>query len=1171
MRVHPVLKALVLAGVIALSVTSEVRADDIYGRIRGTVTDPTGAVVPDVPVTATNVATGVVRSVRTGSAGTFEFANLPAPAVYNVTVERTGFKRFEATSIQLALNQIYVLDVALELGTTAQEVTVEANRSQVETTSMELGARITGSAIVNLPLNGRDWIELQTTLPGVVSSMGDFADAYSTSGSRAQDNEFLLNGVDNIDLALNVVSAIPSPDSIGEVNMITNTINPEYGRNGGAVMNAVTKSGSNQFHGDAFEFYRDTFLNARNFFQSSAAVFHRNQFGGTLGGPIWKNHTFFFFSYQGTRDRQPDTPGRSFAGPTVNVLTQSQRNGDFPDVTADTNVLGTPTLSPFPLVGENGQTYPAGTPYSTLFPNGQIPSADFSAPAVKLISTYMPLPNTGTNAFTWSPISTDKFYQYISRIDHNFGPKDTLTGYWFIENDTTVDDQPFIGGSLPGFAEDETERIQNMALTWNHTFGTSMINEARVGYNRLGYNSVNPVKPVLPSTFGFDISPQSGPSGAGIPCIDMNDYEPPSGACEFGFSYDGPQPRIDQTYQVSDNFTWIKGPHSFKLGFDMRRAEVSNPFYFVNNGYFQFYGEGAFSTGDEAADFLLGIPDFYEQTSGGFIDARTQEYYSYFQDQWKARSNLTLTYGVGWQVNAPQNDIFNGGVAVNAYRPGVQSTVYPSAPPGLLFPGDAGISESTYGTSFKHFAPRLGFAWSPGSDHKWSIRGGFGIYYNQIEEELTLQNLESPPFSLTDYGTDDIGVNPSLANPYSGYAPSYDASGNLVGATPVTLSNRFPYTPPRPGDKNVDFSFFYPMTVKVFDPKLTTPSAYNYNFTIQRELPSSIILQVGYVGHQGRHLEDRENLDPAGQAPGVNPVCAAGPACGYGTLGFTEPQTLANPLTENGSLVFGGVGVQATDANSNYNSLQISATKRTTHGLEFQSSYTWSHSLDPISSVENVGGGGQPNPFNRQDNYGDSAYDARQRFVISYTYTIPSIRRYNSFRAVPSRLVEGWKISGITTLQAGFPISLTDSSYNSLTCWAYSGYGCADRPNVLGPVRTYDPRNANLVNTNQGGTTTLANYYFNPNDFTSEVRGLLGDAGRNFFHGPGINNFDFGLYKDTKITESTKIELRLESFNVFNHAQFGSVGNDVNSPSFFGRSTAAADPRIIQLAAKFYF
>ncbi len=1170
MRFQRLFMALVLAMLGGFVVVSQAQADDVYGRIRGTVTDPSGAVVPGATITLTNTATGVTRSVKVSAAGTYEAPNLLAPATYIVTAVSSGFRKFEARGIPLALDQIYVLDIHLELGQTSQLVTVEAAQSQVETTSMELGARITGSAVVDLPLNGRDWIELQTTLPGVVSSMGDFTDAYSTSGSRAQDNEFLLNGVDNVDLALNVVNAIPSPDSIGEVNMITNTINPEYGRNGGAIMNAVTKSGTNQFHGDAFEFYRDTFLNARNFFQATPAIFHRNQFGGTLGGPIWKNHTFFFFSYQGTRDRQPDTPGRSFAGPTVNVLTQSQRNGNFPDVTADVNADGVPTVSPFPLVGENGNTYPAGTLYSTLFPNGQIPPADFSTPAVNLIKAYMPLPNTGTNTFTWNPISTDRFYQYISRIDHTFSSKDSLSVNWFIEDDDTVDDEPFIGGSLPGFAEDETARTQNMNLTWNHTFGTSMINEARVGYNRLGFNDVNPVKPVLPSSFGFAISPQSGPSGAGVPCIDMNDYEPPSGACEFGFSYDGPQPRIDQTYQVSDNFTWVTGTHTFKMGFDMRRAEVNNPFYFVNNGYYEFYGTGTFSTGDEAADFLLGIPDLYEQTSGGYINARTQEYYSYLQDQWKARPNLTLTYGVGWQINTPQNDIYNGGVAVNAYRPGVQSTVYPSAPPGMLFPGDPGISESTYGTSMRHFSPRVGFAWSPDSARKWSVRGGFGIYYNQVEEELTLQNLQSPPFSLTDYGAGDIGAAPSLANPYSGYLPSYDSNGSLVGASPASLSNRFPFTPPPAGTKNVDFSFFYPMTLKVFDPKLTTPSAYNYNFTIQHELPSSIVVQVGYVGHQGRHLEERVSIDPAGQAPGVNPVCAAEPSCGYFSM---DPTTLANPLTQDGVIVYGGVGEQATVANSNYNSLQISVTKKTTHGLEFQSSYTWSHSLDPISSVENVGGGGGINPFDRQDNYGDSAYDARNRFVISYSYQIPSIRHYDSFRGVPSRLVEGWKISGITTLQSGFPLSLLDSSYNSLTCWYYSGYGCADRPNVMGPVQTYNPRNANLVNATQGGSTPLSNYFFNPNVFTPEVRGVLGDAGRNFFHGPGINNFDFGLYKDTKITESTKIELRLEAFNLFNHTQFinSAVGIDINSPSYFGRATAAFDPRIVQLAAKFYF
>jgi hypothetical protein len=945
-------------------------------------------------------------------------------------------------------------------------------------------------------------------------------------------------------------------------------------------MNAVTKSGTNKFHGDAFEFYRDPFLNARNFFQPQPAQFHQNQFGGTIGGPIWKNHTFFFFSFQGTRNRAPQAAGRGAAGGTATVFTADQRNGIFPDVTADVNALGTPTVSPFPLVGEDGHTYPAGTLYSTLFPTGHIRSADWSPIAVKLIQTYMPPANLGADTFNWNPVSVNKNYQYMGRIDHNFRSKDSVSGYWFIQQNAQVSDEPFYGGSLPGFGASQTSRVQSMNLTWNHTFGSSMINEARVGYNRLGYNTVNPVNPVLPSALGFTgINPQSGPSGAGVPCIDMNSYEPPAGACEFGFSYNGPQPRIDQTYQVSDNFTWIKGSHTFKAGFDMRRSEVKNPFYFVNNGYFQFYGTGTFSTGDEGADFLLGIPDFYEQSSGGFIDARAQEYYLYFQDQWKVRPNLTLIYGVGWQDNTPQNDIYNGGVAVNAYRPGVQSTVYPTAPPGLLFPGDQGISVSTYGNSFRHFAPRLGFAWSPDSARKWSIRGGFGIYYNQIEEEVTLANLQAPPFSLTDYGIYDVGGSPSFANPYSGYLPSYDASGNLVGATPASMSNRFPFTPPPKGDKNIDFSSFYPMRLKVFDPNFTTPSAYNYNFTVQRELPAATIVQVGYVGHQGRHLEERHDLNPAGEAPGVNPVCAANPSCGPYTLGYGylggDPETFRNPAVAEPPydiLVFGGVGVQATDANSNYNALQIAVTKKTTHGLELQSSYTWSHSLDPISSIENVGGAGALNPFNLHSNYGDSSYDARQRFVISYSYEIPSIRHYDSFRGVPSRLVEGWRIAGTTTLQGGFPLGLSDSSDNSLTCWAYSSYGCADRPNVLGPVQTYDPRNTNLVNSTHGGNTTQGNYYFNPNSFAPEVRGVLGDAGRNFFHGPGINNFDFALFKDTRITESTKIELRFEFFNVFNHAQFTvpGIGTDINS-SYFGRATSAADPRIVQLAAKFVF
>ncbi|MGA2629582.1 MAG: carboxypeptidase-like regulatory domain-containing protein [Terriglobia bacterium] len=1123
-----------------------VRAEEVYARIRGTVSDPSGAVVAGAKITAANVDTGVSKAAVSGSDGSYEFLQLHAPGTYTVTVEQSGFRGSQVTNIHLSLNQIYVQNVQLELGQMNQQVTVEAEAAQVETTTMQLGARISGSMIIDLPLNGRNWVTLQQALPGVVASI-DFANNYATNGARSQDNGFMVNGTDSNDLALNTPLVIPSPDAIAEVSMITNTINPEYGRNSGAILNAVTKSGSNSFHGSGFDFYRDPFLNARNFFLPRAQ-FHQNQYGGTIGGPIRKDHTFFFFSYQGTRNRSPIAPGRGFAGGTTTVFTSDQRSGLFPALSSSENT------SPFPLVGEDGTTYPAGTPYSTIFPTGQIPTADMSSIATNLVTTYMPAATVGSDTFSWNPISITKNSQYITRIDHNFSSRDALSGYWFIQPSAATDDEPFYGGSLPGFGESQTSRINHMNLTWNHTFGGNMINEARIGYNRFGFNTVNPVKSVLPSTFGFDINPQSAASGAGLPCIDMDQYEPPSGACLFGFSYNGPQPRKDQTYQVSDNFSWVKGRHTVKMGFDMRRAQVWNPFYFVNNGYYSLYGIGAYSTGDEAADFMLGIPDFYEQTSGGVIDARTQQYYSYFQDEWKIRPNFTFTYGIGWQINTPQDDIFNGGVAINAFRPGQQSTVFPSAPEGLLFPGDKGISTSSYSNKYNHFGPRLGFAWSPDAARKWSIRAGFGVYFNQIEEEVTLQNLQSPPFSLTDFGILDKGGSPGFANPYVDIAdPTF------------SIPNKFPFTPPKPGDANVDFGFFEPMILKVFDPNFTTPTAYNYNFTIQRELPSATILQVGYVGHQGRHLEQRYEINPPGQSPGVNPDAVAAGAT-PGLLGYYAPDTFRyDPLT------FASIGLQATDGTSNYNSLQILVTKKTTHGLDFQSSYTWSHSLDSTSSVENAGRGTSPNPFIRRLNYGDSGYDARHRFVISYSYLIPSIRRCDSFRAVPSRLVEGWRFAGTTTLQTGFPLGLSDASAASLTCWnAYSSYGCSDRPNVVGPVKISDPRNTNLVNATHGGTTTRGNYYFDPNSFAPEAPGVIGDAGSNFFHGPGINNWTFGLYKDTKITESTKIELRFEFFNLFNHTQFTSVGTNINS-STFGRATAALDPRLIQLAAKFYF
>jgi Carboxypeptidase regulatory-like domain len=410
---------------IALFVSANVaRADNVYGSIRGTVTDPSGAAVSGAKVTATNTATGISKEATTGSDGTYDFLQLAVPAPYTVSVEQTGFRKFEASGIPLNVNQVYVLDIKLEVGAVTETVTVEATPAQVETTSIELGTVINDTTIVNMPLNGRNFDQLQQLEPGVVAASdsrgGPGHGNYATNGSQPDQNSYLINGTDNNDLPLNEVQVEPSVDAIAEFKMVTGTFNPEYGRNSGAIVNAIIKSGTNSFHGDVFDFYRDTALNSRNFFSPTPAVFHRHQFGGTIGGPIRKNKMFIFFSYQGTRQHRPENSGDCGCGnPGVSpVFTADQRNGIFPDIAASTK------SSAFPLIGEDGVSHPAGTPYSTLFPTGHIPTIDFN-PISNSLLKFVPAPTVG-NLFEFNPVFTQGDDQELGRFDYNVTSKDAF-------------------------------------------------------------------------------------------------------------------------------------------------------------------------------------------------------------------------------------------------------------------------------------------------------------------------------------------------------------------------------------------------------------------------------------------------------------------------------------------------------------------------------------------------------------------------------------------------------------------------------------------------------------------------------------------------------------------------------------------------------------------------
>jgi hypothetical protein len=545
---------------------------------------------------------------------------------------------------------------------------------------------------------------------------------------------------------------------------------------------------------------------------------------------------------------------------------------------------------------------------------------------------------------------------------------------------------------------------------------------------------------------------------------------------------------------------------------------------------------------------LLGIPDDYSQGSGGIINATAQQYYSYVQDQFKLRSNLTLNYGVGWQIDTPLSQNFNNGVAINCWRPGQQSTVFSTAPVGLNFPGDTGCNSAGYSTKWGHFGPRLGVAYSPGSSGKTSIRAGVGLYFNRSEEELTLQNLATPPFGLTSFGISD--------SPNFGVPGFTDPFVDVTGAP--NSPNKFPFTAPAPG-ATVDFGFFEPMSINVIDPNFTTPRALNYNLTIQRELPARMIATLGYVGSHAYHL-----IGVQEQNPGINPAgCAADPSC----VANRSLQNLFFPgnFAVDGT-VLPSIFQEGTFNTSNYNSLQASVKKSFSHGLEFLAAYTWAHSLDTGSSFENAGFGGNnrrgQNPFNRLVDYGESEFDARHRFVVSYSYQFPQFKSMNRGLRY---LAGGWRVTGITTFQSGIPVFLRDSGFRSLTCTAYSFYTCPDNPDYLGGFKALDPR------------TAVSNRYFDPAIIAHPAFGTFGNAHRSQFSGPGFENTDFAIFKDIPLQAEgpMKFELRLEGFNVFNQAHFANPNGNVNSANrgrVTGRLTGdAGNPRVVQLAAKFYF
>jgi hypothetical protein len=1151
---------------------------DVNGRIKGTVTDPAGAVVANAAVTATNQATGVKFVTTTQADGNYVFQQLPV-GTYTITVTAAGFKSFSATGILLTIDQEYVEPVKMAVGSAVEVVSIQADAVQVNTTEMELSNVMDTAQIVELPLLDRNFVELELAEPGVQASSDRFGNAYSVSGGQTQQSEYLINGADTNDIALNTIALSPNLDAIGEFNLIEGSLNAEYDRNSGGIVSATIKEGSNQFHGDGFEFYRDTFLNTLSYFEKgldpttgqytgTVSPYHQNIFGGTVGGPIFKNKLFFFGAFQGTKERTPSTASNI-------VYTPQNLAGDFSgdlDPTAATTGY-TFSSNPIPSTITIPGCSTAGETWLQCFgsanggTNGMVPTAAFNSIANTLVSKYVPAPNQGTNGYFTNGVEPETDYQELGRFDYSFNPKNQITflGIYDKEQDTTT--IPFTGATLPGFTEVDALTVQQYTFDYVRQIGNSAVNDFALHWTRFNDPVVIPQTVVAPSSLGFNISPEIA-SAASVPTISVN------GFFTLGFSTNGPQPRIDQVYQADDTFSKIVGAHSLKFGYDGRRFNVSNPFGARNSGSYSFATSGAYSTGDPSLDFLLGVPGTYSQGSGAVIQADAFLNYAFAQDSWKVTPTLTLNYGMGYSIDTPLDNHQYAGEAVICLTPGQTSTIFAAAPVGLNYPGDPGCGPAGQAT-LKHdeFGPRFGFAWAPdlgrisGEKGKFSVNAGFGIYYDRTEEETALQTLESPPFGLNTGGATDYGAKaPGFANPFQ------DLNTGTVYA------NKFPFTFPTKG-QNINFAPYEPIGTSTFAPGFRAPYAENFQLSVERELPSQIALRLSYVGSLARH--NQASYEGNYETASGHASCLATPACianSYLQAYYYPQNTLAGSIDPNtGNTGFTAVGEVGSPASSSYHALQAKVTKGLTHGFTFQLSYTYAHAIDTGSNFENTGFGENGsrgyNEFDPALNYGSSAYDARQRIVFSPIYVVPT--RSGSAFSPYNLALSGWQISAITSAATGFPYDVSYGGFgtsNSLWCSFYvTYYACPDNPNQVGPLVRTNPR-VRLEQFGEGSSWFSNN---SNSTFTDEGIGVFGNESRDKYHGPGVNatnlvvakNFGFGADRHLRL------QIRLESDNVFNHTQFSNPDSTYTpgGQGVLGAIFSSGAARQTQLATKFYF
>jgi len=1121
-----------LSAVILLSYIAS--AQDATGRIAGTVYDPSGAVVADAQIVVTNTATRITHETKTDGAGFYQVLSLPV-GEYTVSASHKGFSPVTTTANSLDINQTLKMDVKLAIGSESQVVNVETTAPTIETINPTLGSTVSALEIANAPLNGRNALDLALLQPGVLpaDNQGNAGArsatlGFSISGGRNDSNTFLLDGGLNNDLLSNGVVYNPNPDSIQEFRVLTNNFTAEYGRNGGGIVTVVTKSGTNDWHGSAFEYNRNTSYNANTFFNNSTPsltapstprpVLKRNEFGGTFGGPIKKNRAFFFANYQGQRetDSNPTSVGATF--------TPAELTGNF---------SGSPNQA---AVASFLQANPFFQPNAALAAQGIMDPTKIDPVAQKYIAAgLIPTSTLPGGAVLFQVPGQNNRDEVTGKLDFNITDKDQLAltlGGSRNPNFGIPGTLGFPGSTgapaVPAFSGSNNVHAYFLNLAYTRSMNAKMLNEFRFTAQRNNVLQATPTTNLgTPQSFGTTVTPDN-PTGP--PLITFP-------ALTAGFSPQGPSNLIDNTFGYTDTFTWIRGKHTMKFGGGFSAFQDNQVFTFFGNGNFDFLGtlDGVhpFGAGDAFANFLVGIPDFFFQAPAAPSNIRGKTTYVFGQDEFHVSPTLVLTVGLRYEYSSPKLDTEGRTFSI---VPGQQSTVFPNAPVGVVFPGDKGAPRGANFPDKNDFAPRFGFAWQPFSNSKTSIRGGFGIFYDILKAEDNFQFNGQFPFASTSF----IGFNDP-----SGTAAPFGLVTDPFGST--GSPNPFPS---KPVDHNISFvnnvGTFGGNGVFFVDPNLRTPYTYQYDLSIEHELSTKLAVSAAYVGSSSHGLTALKDINPFDPA----------------TVNTANPVRILNETPGNTPTSLGFLPEFQNAANANYNALQLSLRQQVTAvpvlgHMYYTLGYTWSHSIDDASGFRNFNS--QVPFFQPQIFRASSDFDLRHVITFSGGWDLP-------FNRGPAKLVKGWSIYPIVSYRTGYPITV-NAGLNALNSDpGPSGAGDSNLVNAdqVAPVHYLDPHKQQTIN----GVTGF--YFFDPSSFAGPATGY-GTAARNLLRGPGRTNTDISLAKLTPIVgDRVNLKLSVDAFNIFNHTQFRTLSNNFATATL-GQAITTYDPRILQLSAHINF